>query len=647
MGIYASKTQKDKSVSNAKQASQIKNNDTTNSQFLDNRPEAIAHRKLQEMAAHNQKAKQVSQLQPSTNNNSTQQDSALQQRENNTGLPNHLKTGIENLSGYSMDDVKVHYNSDKPKQLQALAYAQGTNIHLAPGQEQHLPHEAWHVVQQKQGRVQPTIQMKSGVRINDDIGLEKEADEMGKIAFKITSNKYDTSTLNTLNSSNNNSINAAVQGVFMYGSKKDPGPRMSETTYREIVKAWPEGGASDLQKFEEAYFTEGVSYFDDYFNGSKKFSEQIKSDQYTKLEDVEASVGLELTFENKFTQKNLKEGKNISPEAVKVFERFLSALKSGCLGASKSHYDEYELKVKSKPQVKDIFKNTSPNNLTFTFKFNSEYPDYGDLESWWFNISFDPGVIEVQTAPVPAKQFDEGTLVSNIIDEYIFGVLLNIDLNDEKLKHAAETGGGHINIDLNESGIKTSPELVELLIIWSQVSKKLQSELDLLEKTHTAALLGDDRHERKSKGNISKLTEKAEAGPKFIIEIQDVLKAKNLAEAKSKLNELFFNFPHQGMVREKEGFMSESLNLNSKDLVNQEKNLAIHNQAINIEHVDAKDESTRRLEFRNIRAQENLKEIRQSILMCMTAIEVTKKKGLDNKVTAVIEKINLMIEAMK
>lgn len=80
---------------------------------------------------------------------------------NNTGLPNNLKAGIENLSGYSMDDVKVHYNSSKPAQLQAHAYAQGTQIHLASGQERHLPHEAWHVVQQKQGRVKATMQMHS------------------------------------------------------------------------------------------------------------------------------------------------------------------------------------------------------------------------------------------------------------------------------------------------------------------------------------------------------------------------------------------------------------------------------------------------------------------------------------------------------
>jgi hypothetical protein len=52
-----------------------------------------------------------------------------------------------------MDDVKVHSNSDKPAKINAHAYAQGTDIHPASGQEKHLPHEAWHVVQQKQGRV--------------------------------------------------------------------------------------------------------------------------------------------------------------------------------------------------------------------------------------------------------------------------------------------------------------------------------------------------------------------------------------------------------------------------------------------------------------------------------------------------------------
>ncbi len=136
------------------------------------------------------------------------------QRKNNTGLPDTLKSGIENLSGYSMDDVKVHYNSSKPAQLQAHAYAQGTDIHLGPGQEKHLPHEAWHVVQQKQGRVKPTKQLKSKVNINDDAGLEKEADVMGEKAVKNTK-KVKAGYLNASKSYREN----IVQGKFISAIK--------------------------------------------------------------------------------------------------------------------------------------------------------------------------------------------------------------------------------------------------------------------------------------------------------------------------------------------------------------------------------------------------------------------------------------------
>lgn len=109
----------------------------------------------------------------------------IQKKANNTGLPDNLKSGVENLSGYALDDVKVYYNSSKPAQLNAHAYAQGSHIHIAPGQEKHLPHETWHVVQQKQGRVQPTRQLKGKVQINDDAALEKEADVMGAMAIQL------------------------------------------------------------------------------------------------------------------------------------------------------------------------------------------------------------------------------------------------------------------------------------------------------------------------------------------------------------------------------------------------------------------------------------------------------------------------------
>jgi hypothetical protein len=104
-------------------------------------------------------------------------------KENTTGLPDNLKAGVESLSGLSLDDVQVHYNSSKPAEVGALAYAQGTNIHVGPGQEQHLAHEAWHVVQQKQGKVQPTLQVK-GISLNDDPTLEEEASVRGAQAFR-------------------------------------------------------------------------------------------------------------------------------------------------------------------------------------------------------------------------------------------------------------------------------------------------------------------------------------------------------------------------------------------------------------------------------------------------------------------------------
>ncbi|WP_100630100.1 eCIS core domain-containing protein [Algoriphagus formosus] len=146
-------------------------------QFVDNRPEAIAQRELKELAnnSNGSRSEQAAQFQSLAGNKSSQAPS-LQRKANKTGLPDDLKSGIENLSGYSLDDVKVHYNSDQPSQLQAHAFAQGTDIHLASGQEKHLPHEAWHVVQQKQGRVRPTLQMKGGPENNDNAILKKAAD---------------------------------------------------------------------------------------------------------------------------------------------------------------------------------------------------------------------------------------------------------------------------------------------------------------------------------------------------------------------------------------------------------------------------------------------------------------------------------------
>ena len=124
------------------------------------------------------------------------------QKKNETGMPDNLKAGIESLSGFSMDDVRVHYNSSKPATVQALAYTQGTDIHVAPGQEKHLPHEAWHVAQQMAGRVSPTTNI-NGMPVNDNAGLEHEADVMGEKAIQC---KYEKGNIHYGQTTFNNTV---------------------------------------------------------------------------------------------------------------------------------------------------------------------------------------------------------------------------------------------------------------------------------------------------------------------------------------------------------------------------------------------------------------------------------------------------------
>ena len=97
------------------------------------------------------------------------------------GLPEGLKQSVEALSGLSLDGVRVHRDSDKPGDLHAATFAQGQDIHLNPGRQRPLPQAAWHVVQQKQGRVRPTPRIE-GTSIDDDASLEQEADRLGAAA---------------------------------------------------------------------------------------------------------------------------------------------------------------------------------------------------------------------------------------------------------------------------------------------------------------------------------------------------------------------------------------------------------------------------------------------------------------------------------
>ncbi len=118
---------------------------------------------------------------------------------NHDGSPDagDIMQKMEASFGTSFADVNIHQNSGEAKKAGALAFAQGNDVHFAPGQfkpntsqgQELIGHELAHVVQQKEGRVEGTKQ-EGGHSVNDNPILEKEADEMGK---KAASGKESTS----------------------------------------------------------------------------------------------------------------------------------------------------------------------------------------------------------------------------------------------------------------------------------------------------------------------------------------------------------------------------------------------------------------------------------------------------------------------
>lgn len=167
------------------------------------------------------------------------------QKKNETGMPDNLKAGIENLSGFSMDDVRVYYNSSKPATVQALAYTQGTDIHVAPGQEKHLPHEAWHVAQQMAGRVTPTTNI-NGIPVNDNAALENEADVMGEKAVQCK---------NEVKFVKNNAVHVGSTVAQCVFHEAGPIPNVLDLDNKssEIV-----GSKHDLNEYLDAFIEDGI-----------------------------------------------------------------------------------------------------------------------------------------------------------------------------------------------------------------------------------------------------------------------------------------------------------------------------------------------------------------------------------------------------
>jgi len=333
MNTHADKMQENKSQAASIVVSQKKISSESISQFVDNRPESVTQRKLQEIANISPHAKHAVQLQAIAAKYTVGQHQPIQKADNKTGLPDNLKSGIENISGYSMDDVKVHYNSNKPAQLQAHAYTQGADIHVASGQEKHLPHEAWHVVQQKQGRVQPATSV-GGTTINDSPALENEADVVATNALRLKN------TSSCLPSKNTHNLNKELPVQRISFSRFQGFSRLTNWFYdseeQEIIHdiSRMKSFIQDMEEFKKPHFgeTESIGRIIERFNEIDAMvidsaSYQIIKKQiqtlYYQLDDISIKIAKRMGRVDRIRKLT-----GSSPDHRSIFNAYRSILKA-------------------------------------------------------------------------------------------------------------------------------------------------------------------------------------------------------------------------------------------------------------------------------------------------------------------------------
>ncbi len=104
-------------------------------------------------------------------------------------LPDPIRLPMQRASGYDLSPVRVH-EGPEAEALGAIAFTRGIDLFFRPGAfdpdsasgRRLIGHELAHVVQQGQGRVAASG-LVNGVAINDDAGLEGEADALAERAL--------------------------------------------------------------------------------------------------------------------------------------------------------------------------------------------------------------------------------------------------------------------------------------------------------------------------------------------------------------------------------------------------------------------------------------------------------------------------------
>ena len=191
--------------------------------------------------------------------------------ENQTGVPDELKAKIETQTGVSLDSVKVIYNSSLPEKHKALAFSKGDEVHIGPGQEEHLAHELMHFVQKLKGQVKKTGE-SNGEAINDDPVLENEADSLGAKAENMN-----TEDLKAPEKEIKAPLEDSMQMMVMQKVDEDTAAE-EEAGSGGYLQGLISAGKSTVEILEEAW-NDGAQYVDEVTDGLEisKLTEALPS----------------------------------------------------------------------------------------------------------------------------------------------------------------------------------------------------------------------------------------------------------------------------------------------------------------------------------------------------------------------------------
>jgi hypothetical protein len=501
-----------------------------------------------------------------------------------------VREEMEDRLGADFSEVRVHTGGAAGASAAAVgarAYTVGSDVVLGAGTaDKHtLAHELTHVIQQRQGPVTGT-DLGHGLKVSDPRDTYEQAAEV-------------------------NATRAMRARPRPSGS--DPGARD-----RPHAPASYGGGQSPA-------------------HAARQPSGPVIQRQFMD----EAEVGLELTFESPFTKQHVTNSgfRGVSPTEGATWWEGIQENWAKRVGVEGPEGEPVEVD-KSTHKNKDLGNGTGglPN-----YRFNYRPTEYLDgFTGWWWQLSLDPGVVEIQTAPTPGESFSQAALPSgfnqpirNIVDDNIFEAA-------SKMGFTPGGGGGHINVDF-KSGFGSDYSLVPS-ILWatemvigdlrSRAGSDPERALVEFENEGNDPFISSDRSTMNVDKAQSALVSKGEKNTSKPGDLSGQWESKMLAITPKSLGdwdrfrkahaEWLFANPSETQ-RGLQGTPGEQFGMRLDDETTRK---VLHHQAVNVDHL-SKDEKQehRRLEFRFFRGQKSTQEIYDSIRL----IEKIKKKATEKR----------------